>query len=386
MDFTVELNTSIPLLSLAVASEPYDYLPEQYKRYFPAIYMYNFEGECLGKHELKDGDKSKFAAFLKGAVPDRDKLLKENDDSRIVINIGAIPPEVASLILAVREDPLNKNAKETWYGNARYRLLDEDTYQSVEYERLGQILEKAIRVGEPAGEDTSQEARVAVCGRLYVEDSKDRRWTYEAYHTALSGKKADIDAKITGLGALVKREDLPSIDTAKWDEEYAQQKAAASKGKGKGKREDTRAGKSQSKLDDKKNKSKSKAQKEEDESEEKKEEEETLQQKLEGFADFPIGPIELDCEESADKIQQKIVEAFATADKQLFEICAQQGVEVFVRDRQLRSGKQLLNHSHILRQVVIRPKAPQIIPPAEVPHEGDVEPIAEDKKEDPEDQ
>ena len=152
---------------------------------------------------------------------------------------------------------------------------------------------------------------------------------------------------------------MPSIDIAQWEEEYTQQKIQASKGR-RG-RKDDKSGKSQSKTDEKK----SKAKKEEEEEPKPEEVEETLEDKLVGYMNFPVGPINIDCEKDVETIQSEIVEEFKNANPVLFEKCAN-GVEVFVKDKQLKNPKQILHHGHILKEIVVRPKVLQIIPPAEV--------------------
>ena len=362
MDYMLEIQT-VPSISLAVASEPYDYLAEQYKRYWPEIYLFNVDGVCLGKQEVKG--ESKFEKFMKGSVLDRDKVLKENDDSKIVVALSAIPADVNSLILTIKEDPLHKSAKDTWYGNSRYRILDEDTYQSIEYEKLSGLLEKSLKVSEGTAEEAVNDVRVAICGRVY-KDLPGGKWTYEAYHTALSGKKADVENKILTLGGLMKKEELPSIDIDKWEEESNQQKMLAAKTKGgKSKKEDTKMGKSQSKADDKKNKSK--APKDEP-VEEKKETEETLQMKLAGYMDFPIGPLTLDCTKTAEQLEGEIVAELEKANRALLKLC-DHGVEVFLKDKQLKNPKQVLHNAHILRQFIVRPKEARIIPQADLVQE-----------------
>ena len=386
MELVLDIS-SIPFLSLAVASEPYDYLAEQYKRYWPEVYLYDTSGAFISKYDVKSiGTK---IAFLKSAMPDRDKTLKENDDAKILVALQHVPKEVGSLIFVVHEDVMHKSAKENWYGNARYRLLDESTYQSVDYEKMGGILEKAIKVEAAVQDDAVPETRTVVCGRIFKEGTPTN-WTYEAYSTALIGKKADIEARISGLGALSKREELPAIDISQWEEEFSMQKAQAAKSKlSKGKKDDTRQAKNASKGEEKKGKTKK------DEEEDKKDKagdktkdkdgkdkskEETLQDKLADYTDFPIGPILIDCQKDIASIEVEIYEALKRTDIKLYQKC-ENGFEIFVNDKKLKSIRQILQHSHILNQIIIKPRIPQIIPQAEIGEAEGNEPQAEGDEE-----
>lgn len=275
-----------------------------------------------------------------------------------------IPQEIHSIILAVKEDPMNKSAKENWYGNARYRMLDEQTCQSIEYERMASILEKGLKIEYQGEPDPAAEGRMTICGRIYKEDSSENKWIYESYKTALAGKRSDIESRINNLGSLVKHEDVPQIDIAQWEEELQAQKAAQSKGKGKKQVKDDKTQKA--KNDATKNKSKITDQ------EEKKEEEETLQDKLASYMDFPIGPMVLDCEKEPSKLETEIVEELNKANPVLFKKC-EHGVEIFIKDKQFKTTKQILHHSHILKQIIVRPKVPQIIPQAEIVVENPIE-------------
>jgi len=360
VDYTLEIS-SVPLLSFAVASEPYDYLAEQYRRYWPEVHLYSEKGNYIGKCSTQETLQD-FEVFLKVLVLRREKTLKENDDAKIVITLASIPEEVASLLLTVKEDVIPKSAKDNWYDNARYRILDEETSQSIEYEKIAPSFERVVKL-ESANQEEGTEFRLTVSGRIYRE--KDTmKWIYEAYNISLSGRKEDLDNKIKNLGQVVNREELPKVDIAQWEEEYTQYKSQANKGK-KGKKDDK--SKSQSKTEEKKVKLKP-----EGESKEEAPEEEALGQKLVECLDYPIGPIEIDCEKDIETIQAEITEEFKNGNPVLFEKC-EHGIEVFVRDKQLRNAKQILHHSHVLKQFVIRPKVPQIVPPTEVENDKNPE-------------
>ena len=356
-DFMLDIN-GFKSLSLCVASDPYECLSEQHRRYKPEVYLYRADGTFLGKRTAEGGD-SGFGAFLRLEKPERDRLLKENDEFKLAISLPAVPSEVAMAILAVKEDPLHKTAKDTWYAHARYRLLDEETYQSVECCKLDEVLEKAQKVSDVPADDGTPDTRLVLCGRLY-KDEKTAKWTYEAYKLALSGKTADLEKKLAGLSDILKRDEMPVIEVEKWEEEHAQQIATAAKGKGRGKREEPKAGKSRSKIDDDK---KSKTQKEEDKDEDKEEEVESIQSRLEGLLNFPIGPIDFDCQAPVAEIEAKILKTFADKHKDVHALCTH-GLEIYLKDRLLKNPKQILRYSHLLPQFILRPKVPEIIPPA----------------------
>lgn len=370
-EYTLEV-TSVPHLSFAVASEPYDYLAEQYRRYWPEVHLYSEEGMHLGRFGVQESPQE-FEAFLKPVVLQREKALKENDDAKVVITLASVPEEVSSLLLVVREDAIPKNAKENWYDNARYRVLDEETMQSVEYEKIVPSFERVVKL-ESANPEEGTEFRLSVCGRIY-RDRDTMKWIYEAYKASLSGRQEDLDSKLCNLGQVASREELPAIDMSQWEEEYTQYKLQASKGK-RGRRDD-KSGKSQSKTEEKK----LKPRKDEEEVKEDEPAEETLEEKLAGYLDFPVGPIEIDCEKDPLAIEAEIAEELKNENPVLFEKCAH-GVEVFVKDKELRNGKQILHHAHVLKQFVVRPRVPQIIPPAEVDEnpEGEAEAEAEEEQ------
>lgn len=362
IDFMMEVH-SYKTLSLTAAGDPYEYLAEPFRRHFPEFYMYDHTGQLVGKFTMKEQDP-RFNSFLKGVFPVRDRKLKENDDAKIELTIPAIPSSIAQLILVIKEDPIQKTAKEQWYGNARSRLLDEDTYQSVEYMKLGEIYEKAQKVGEGSADPENPDTRIALCGRMY-KDETTSKWTYEALHIGLSGKIVDLEKKMSGFNELMKREELPAIDKEKWEEEVTQQRANVSKSKsGKGKKDETKSGKNKSKIEDDKKGNKSRSQKEED-VEEKKQDEESLESKLEGYMDFALGPIEFDCEHSIEAIEKHILEELAKHDKMLIDICTF-GFDIMVNDIQLKTTKQILHHAHILQKFILRPKSPPMISPAEI--------------------
>ena len=172
LDYTLEI-TTIPVIGFTVASEPYDYLADQYKRYWPEIYFYAEDGAFVGKSGITDKD-SKFDLFLNGVILQREKALKENDDSKLIISLASIPEDITSLILTINEDQLAKNAKDNWYNNARYRILDELVSQSIEYEKMAPIFEKGVKI-EAANPDESPEFRTVICGRIY-RDVANAKW------------------------------------------------------------------------------------------------------------------------------------------------------------------------------------------------------------------
>jgi hypothetical protein len=349
---------SFKTLSLCVASDPYECLSDVHRRYKPEVYLYRTDGTLFGKRTVEGGDAG-FQAFLRLEKPERDRVLRENDEFKLAISLPAVPPEVATIILAVKEDPLHKTAKEPWYAHARYRLLDEETYQSVEYSKLDEVLEKAQKVSDAPADDGTPDTRLVLCGRLFKDD-KTAKWTYEAYKLGLSGKTVDLEKKMAGLSDLAKREEMPVIEIEKWEEEHAQQIATAAKGKGRAKREEPKAGKSRSKIDDDK---KSKTQKEEDKDEDKDADVDTIESRLEGILNFPIGPIKLDCEATVADIEAKILQAFAEKHKDIHGLCIH-GLEIYLHDRLLKNPKQILRYAHLLPHFILRPKVPEIIPPA----------------------
>ena len=351
-EYMIEID-NFPMIAFTAASDPYDYLADNYKRYWPEVYLYSEDGSFLGKSGT--AMDMKFESFLRGSLPKREKSLKENDDAKINIALPSVPEEIASIILTIREDPINKKAKDNWYNNARYRLIDENTCQNIEYEKLIPILEKV-----PNNPEEPAEMRTIVCGRIY-RNTSTMKWIYESYKGVVIGKMKEVERKIAGFGELVNRERLPTIDIGQWDDEYLQRRMQASKGK-KGKKED-KSNKSQSKTDDKK---KGKLKKESEAAKVLEEEiEETLDKKLAGYLDFPIGPIEIDCEKDKSIIEVEIIEAFKNANPVLFEKC-ENGVEIFVKDRLFTNPKQILRYSHILKLFIIRPKVPQIVAEVEL--------------------
>lgn len=360
-------------ISITAASDPYEYLPELYRRHRPEIYMYDATGQLLGKCSMKELDP-KYEAFLKPVIPDRDKGLKENDDAKIIIHIQAIPANVAMFILVAKEDQMNKSAKEQWYGNARCRLLDEDTFQSIEYIRLNELYEKSQKLSEGNPDPDVPEFRIALCGRIFRDDrTQSGAMSYEALHISLAGKAADIEKKMAGFSDLLKREEVGAIDKEKWDEELSQQRANVSKSKtGKGKKDDTKSGKNKSKVEeDKKNKSRSQR---EDEEEEKKDEE-SLESKLEPYMNFAFGPIKITASDPLEDIEKSIYEELEKHDKMLWDICAF-GFDLMTNKKQAKYTKQIFRHCHILQEFFIRPKSPPIITPAEI-----AQPIEEKKEE-----
>lgn len=350
-DLMLEID-NFPAISFAVASDPYDYLAENYRRYWPEIHLYSEDGSYMGKSSTTvDG---KFDSFMRGDMPKREKALRENDDAKITVMLPSVPEEVASLVLTVRESPIAKSARDNWYSNARYRLLDESTSQNVEYEKLVPVLEKV------AGNAEEMEVKTVVCGRMYRNVS-NMKWIYESYKGVVVGKAEEVEKKIAGFGSLLNREPLPTIEISQWEDEYIQRKIQASKGR-KGRKED-KGSKSQSKTEDKK---KGKGKKESEVVKVPEEEpEETLDRKLAGYLDFPIGPVQIDCQKDKSIIEAEIVKAFKDANPVLFEKC-ENGVEIFVKDRLLANSKQILRHGHMLKQFVIRPKIVQIVPEAEL--------------------
>jgi len=187
--------TSVKMLALATADDPFFKLPPQHKKYFPELVIYNKNGEII---ETIDEQKLNVETITNGTFePEcRDLKLKLNDDRRVSINLLK-QKEVQMILLVIKSKDLyqqaNLNADQ--FDRAQFRLLDASTNQTLDTALIkdmkitmptppeGEGEEEAQpepEVDEGEGDDKGpQTQNVIVVGRVFMENG---RWIYEQYN------------------------------------------------------------------------------------------------------------------------------------------------------------------------------------------------------------
>jgi len=137
---------SIKEISLATADDPFFDKPN--KKHFPELVVLNNEGEAIAKiDETTDPNSDSVGRFIPSC---RDNKLKINDDRKITIRLSQLDQSAQMVLLFVR---IKAVAGE--YERALYRLLNEDTNQTLDTNEVAKSLKvkpKKVKYAQADGE------------------------------------------------------------------------------------------------------------------------------------------------------------------------------------------------------------------------------------------
>ena len=296
-----------------------------------------------------------------------DKRLRVNDSEKLVFNMKKVPEEVGMILLIGRERP-GKLYTESLHKNGVYRIFDESTNQTVDSLTFKEMRENAITYVPPvegeAGENIERvEGEERPSTWLFIAGRVNRRqggWEYEALNQCVEVKSpSPMDEVYRSLGELYTAQPPKLIRTEEWLEggERGPPSQSASKiaigkslvDKSKGKLpEASRAGgvSGSSGLDVGGGEYVCKGVFEDD---------------ILRFKQHSIGPILFDCiNTSGEQLTQQIFDYMKIHHTELYEECIH-GLEIYLNNRLLKDGKQILAHSRYLTKFIIKPLAPMII-------------------------
>lgn len=130
--FTCQLS-GITRLAFSTADSPFHKTP--YSKYYPECVIISRDGKILATVNPKE---KKNAEYNMNFVDDfRDPVLKINDDKKIQISLGSIKEEGVMILLLVREyDLTGKKVTETEFDKAWFRLSNEETNQTLDYQMI----------------------------------------------------------------------------------------------------------------------------------------------------------------------------------------------------------------------------------------------------------
>jgi hypothetical protein len=116
----------------------------------------------------------------------REPALKLNDDKKIRVTLSQIKKQGHMLLFLVKTFELRKNPpKDGEFDRAWYRITNEDTNQTVDYQKIKEI-EKPEGFDEDAPFDEENEdpankpAITYVAARVFLD--KTGRWVYESFN------------------------------------------------------------------------------------------------------------------------------------------------------------------------------------------------------------
>jgi len=131
----------------------------------------------------------------------RDQKLKINDDKKVTINLSKIKRTDIMFFLFVKTFDLSAAPpKEGEFNRAIFRLLDEETNQTVDYREVSKIDLPEGFEEDSAGHEEEASVRKSVtyfAGRIF---KPEEHWMYESYgHVFTSEQQADLPASLCQL-------------------------------------------------------------------------------------------------------------------------------------------------------------------------------------------
>ena len=314
--------------------------------------------------------------------------MKINDDRKVKVTLSQMKKPGRMILLLVRCFEGVK-PREGEFDRAWYRVVNEDTNQTIDYKKIKDI-DKPEGWTEEAEEegDGPRKEITYVAGRLFLE--RNGRWVYEGYHHCFTNEKVSGDLVET-LGAVYQRSEeevkfqaeeiqraRDKVAANEEERRQAAKTAAAKKKGGKGKKDQVK-----------------------EEEEEKREEKVVVQVKKEldlflpkEFAmavqqkiprPFIFGPVEFTnlnepsfpYWEWRERIQDILLKS-----PYLPENVCIHGFEVTVRKRNLKRASTVVKHSRFLRNMEVFPVFPPEPEPVQVVEEGYREPEEEEEEND----
>lgn len=135
----------------------------------------------------------------------RDQKLKMNDDKKIKLNLGKIQREDIMILFLVKTFDLSASPPtEGEFSRSMFRLLNEETNQTIDYRELKMIeLPEGFEEDQPAeeveegAEPVPRKELTYFAGRLIKENDK---WLYETFgHVFTSDQYPDLATSLSGV-------------------------------------------------------------------------------------------------------------------------------------------------------------------------------------------
>ena len=167
-DITCFEVTKVDHIAFTAADDPYYKLYKEQTAHFPILCTYDSDGNLI--------------------------KCERSESQKITVRLSKLPPQVQMLVFVVQvTNPQSKFFKEGDYDRAQYRVLCEDTNQTIELRKM-----KGMEV-PPLPEDMPEEERKRaehyfLAGRV-SRIGEENRWTYEGYHLAFrrEGRYKDFE-------------------------------------------------------------------------------------------------------------------------------------------------------------------------------------------------
>ena len=193
--YNLEL-TGLSRISFAVADDPF-YRTSRVK-YYPEVYLINKKSKIQAVINPLNHRSNKYKDAFEYCEDFREQALKVNDDRKVRINLselmkGSKPGKM--ILLTVRTNSLRQGPpKNGEFDRAWFRLINEDTNQTVDYKNIKEI-QKPEGFDEdgplPESEDGAANSEppqiIYVAGRLFLDDNN--RWVYESYNNCFTTDK-----------------------------------------------------------------------------------------------------------------------------------------------------------------------------------------------------
>lgn len=205
---TIDIS-SITKLSLSTADDPFFNLPQEHKKYFPQMIVYDKEGdvletvdESLVHHE--EGGEVQIDTTINGSTFNpycRDNKLKINDDRKATISLNKLENKAQQVLFFIRTKNVDsKSIGANEFDRATFRLLNDETNQSIDEETVKNALKlptneegEDIPDEEPPAVEGAEEPadgeegadtkpgpeKILLIGRVYYDNKK---WIYEKYN------------------------------------------------------------------------------------------------------------------------------------------------------------------------------------------------------------
>lgn len=210
--FTCEL-TGLSRLAFCVADDPF--FKSSKAKYYPEVVLISSKSEIkqvIGPNQRKYDKNPQQFEYCEDI---REPMLKVNDDRKIRINLpellkkkGGKPGKM--LLLTVKCWRNVKSSSPGEYDRAWYRLINEDTNQTIDYKNIKQVEKpegfsdedaQAPNDGDNNGDNTNESSLTSVtyiAGRIFLD--KNNRWVYESYnHCFTSDKHPNLIEKIAEI-------------------------------------------------------------------------------------------------------------------------------------------------------------------------------------------
>jgi len=134
----------------------------------------------------------------------RDQKLKMNDDKKVKLDLGKIKSNDVMIMFFVKTFDLSAQPpREGEFDRAMFRVLNEETNQTIDYRQVKKIelpegFEEDVAVEVEEGEEAPpRKAATYFAGRLFKEGEE---WLYESYgHVFTSDQYPSIGTKLAGL-------------------------------------------------------------------------------------------------------------------------------------------------------------------------------------------